>query len=124
MGVGGLTLGADPIAIALSLEGEKRGHPWLPFIVRKETKGRGTHKRVEGNLPVGCDVVVLEDTTTTGGSAMNAVMVLRAEGYQVLGVLTLVDREEGGKERFDKESVPFEALFTLKEVLARSQELH
>lgn len=112
VGVGGLTLGADPLAYALSREALDRGLRWLPFVVRKEAKGRGTGRQVEGNLPAGARLVVLEDTTTTGGSARRAIAALRAAGHEVAGVLTLVDREQGGAAGFAADGVPFEALAT------------
>lgn len=115
--VGGLTLGADPIATAVSLAARERGLSWPAFIVRKEPKGHGTQQYVEGtdNLREGAGVAVLEDVVTTGGSSIAAIERLRAAGYRPLAVLTVVDREQGGREAFEKLGVPFLALMTLEE---------
>ena len=97
--MGGLTLGADPIATALSLAARARGVSWPAFIVRKEPKGHGTGKYIEGveNLRPGAAVLVLEDVVTTGGSSLKAIERLRAEGFLPMAVLTIVDREQGGE---------------------------
>ncbi len=117
-GVGGLTLGADPIATAVSLAGHKAGYFWPAYIVRKEAKGHGTGRFLEGteNLRMGGNLLVLEDVTTTGGSALQAVQRIREAGYRCAGVLTVVDREQGGRQAFEKAGVPFYRLLTLDEV--------
>jgi orotate phosphoribosyltransferase len=117
-GVGGLTLGADPIATAVSLAARQAGLFWPAFIVRKEAKGHGTGRYLEGleNLPSGASLLVLEDVTTTGGSAVAAVDRIHEAGFHCAGVLTVVDREQGGAEAFSKAGVPFFRLLTLKEV--------
>lgn len=117
-GVGGLTLGADPLATSLSLAGFRAGFTWPAFIVRKEAKGHGTGKYIEGteNLKPGARVLVLEDVVTTGGSSLTALQRLREAGYNPLAVLTVVDREQGGAEIFRKEGVRLLALTTLREV--------
>lgn len=94
--IAGLELGAVPIAVSLSL---KTGIPYL--IVRKEKREHGTGKQVEGELRKGESVVVVEDVTTTGGSVVNTVEILREEGGLVEKVLTVVDREEGARERLE-----------------------
>lgn len=94
--VGGLTLGADPMAAGLALVAYQKGRRLNAFIVRKQQKGHGTKDLLEGDLPHGSKCIVLEDVVTTGGSALKAVEVLEAEGHTVLGVLALVDRQEGG----------------------------
>lgn len=119
--VGGPTLGADPLSTATSLVSGLEG-PGLPaFIVRKEPKGHGTQRWVEGqkNLAPGARVVILEDVVTTGGSSLKAVENVESEGYRVLGVLTLVDREEGGREALEARGYRFEALFTKGDVRGR-----
>ena len=118
--VGGLTLGADPIATAMSLAARARGKMWPAYIVRKEPKDHGTGKYIEGaeNLPAGAKVLVLEDVVTTGGSSVKAVERLRAEGYQPLAVLTVVDREQGGAEAIRALGLEFLSLATLTEVRA------
>ena len=99
-GVGGLTLGADPIATATSIAAQLDGSQVHAFIIRKEPKGHGTGQWLEGrkNLPPGSRVVIVEDVTTTGGSSMKAVERAQEEGLEVLGIVTLVDREEGARD--------------------------
>ena len=104
--VGGLTLGADPIAYAIahaSASAAERGDGELvrAFTVRKEPKQHGTGKLIEGPFVRGDRVVVVEDVITTGGSALRAAEAVRAAGGQVVGVLALVDREEGGREAIE-----------------------
>jgi len=104
--VGGLTLGADPISYAIAhasaLEQEKgEGGLVRAFTVRKEAKQHGTGRPIEGPFVSGDRVVVVEDVITTGGSALKAVEAIRAAGGAVLGVLALVDREEGGREAIE-----------------------
>ena len=119
-GVGGLTLGADPLATAISLAGRTRGKVWPAYIVRKESKDHGTSKYIEGteNLPPHGQVVVLEDVVTTGGSSIKAIERLREAGYQVSAVLTVVDRAEGGREAIEKLGVKFFTLVTFAQVVA------
>ena len=96
--VGGLTLGADPIAYAISLA-SMTAHPTVrSFTVRKDPKGHGTGKLIEGPFQSGDRVAVIEDVITTGASALRAAEALSAEGARIAGVLAVVDREEGGRE--------------------------
>ena len=116
--VGGPTLGADPLATATSLVTGLDG-PGVPaFIVRKEPKGHGTRQWIEGarNLPEGARVVVLEDVVTTGASSLRAIEKIASEGYRVLGVLALVDRQEGAREALAARGYRLEALFTKADV--------
>jgi orotate phosphoribosyltransferase len=117
-GVGGLTLGADPLATALSLAARAHGAIWPAYIVRKEPKGHGTGQYIEGteNLKSGASVIVLEDVVTTGGSSLKAIEHLRAAGYKPEAVLTVVDREQGGAEAFRAVGVKYFALTTLAAV--------
>jgi len=122
--VGGLTLGADPIAYAMAhasaFAAERHEGPLVrAFTVRKAPKQHGTAKRVEGPFVAGDRVVVVEDVITTGGSAMAAVDAIRAEGGQVLGVLAVVDREEGGREALEAAGLAVRALATASELVAR-----
>lgn len=94
--VGGLTMGADPVAYAIARASLESPPIVDAFSVRKATKEHGTKKRVEGNFEPGFAVVIVEDVITSGGSAIQAVEAIRAEGGQVAGVLAVVDREEGG----------------------------
>jgi orotate phosphoribosyltransferase len=119
--VGGLEMGAVPIATAAAIASHRRGGRLQAFFVRKKPKDHGAKKLVEG-LPKGetlkgKNVVVLEDVTTTGGSSMQAVQALREEGANILCVLTIVDRLEGAKENFQAEALEFRALYTADEFL-------
>ena len=96
--VGGMTLGADPIAYAIAGHAFRTGADWDAFTVRKEPKGHGTGSQVEGGLPNDARVVVIEDSMTSGSSALRAAEVLADYGVEILGILTLVDREEGGRD--------------------------
>lgn len=96
--IGGLTLGADPIAYAISYASASTAKPLRAFTVRKEAKAHGTGKLIEGPFRPGDRVAVIEDVITTGSSALRAVDAVLAAGGTVRGVLALVDREEGGRE--------------------------
>jgi orotate phosphoribosyltransferase len=119
--VGGLTMGADPIAYAISYASYAAGdRPAVrAFTVRKEAKAHGTGKLVEGPFVAGDRVVIVEDVITTGGSALRAVEAVRAAGGAVAGVLALVDREEGGREAIEGTGLPVYALTRAGEVVAR-----
>jgi len=119
--VGGLAMGAIPIASAASMASHRRGREIGAFFVRKKAKEHGERKLVEG-LPKGeslCgkNVVIVEDVTTTGGSALQAVDAVQAEGAIVVLVLTIVDRLEGATENFAALRLPFRPLFTADEFL-------
>jgi orotate phosphoribosyltransferase len=118
-GVGGLTLGADPIATATSIAAQLDGNNVHAFIIRKEPKGHGTGQWLEGrkNLPAGSRVVIVEDVTTTGGSSMKAVERAEEEGLVVLGIVTLVDREEGAREAIEGAGQVLRTVFTKSEVI-------
>ena len=111
--VGGLTMGADPIASAVSLTSFLAGEPVPAFYVRKDPKGHGTNQWVEGKkgVPPGARVCVLEDVVTTGASTLKAVERCGTEGFRVGGVVALVDREEGGREAIEAKGVPLRSLF-------------
>ncbi|MCK6571139.1 orotate phosphoribosyltransferase [Myxococcota bacterium] len=113
IGVGGLTLGADPLATATSLASRRRPAPLAAFIVRKQAKGHGTGAYIEGrrNLPDGSPVVLLEDVITTGGATLEALERVRTEGLVPLGVAALVDRLAGGVERLEREGLVVRSLF-------------
>ncbi len=110
--VGGLTMGADPMAYAIARASADRAAPVDAFSVRKEAKTHGTGKRIEGNFAAGWGVVVVEDVITSGGSALNAIEAVRSEGGNVLGVLALVDREQGGRSAIETAGLPVVALVT------------
>ena len=119
--VGGLTLGADPVAYALAATARGRGLPLDAFTVRKQGKTHGTGKRIEGCFAPGMPVVIVEDVITTGGSAHEAIMAVEREGGQVLGVLAVVDREEGGRAVLEQAGYAVEALMTASELLGKMQ---
>ena len=104
--VGGLTMGADPLASAVSTMSYLGGRPLQAFYVRKEPKGHGTGQWLEGikSLRPGMPVAILEDVVTTGGSAMKAIARAREFGLTVALIVGLVDREEGGREALEKEA--------------------
>jgi len=95
--VGGLTMGADPVAYAIAAASWDSPPAIDAFSVRKETKGHGTGRLIEGNFAPGSRVVVIEDVITTGGSAIRAIQAVTAESGLVVGVLAVVDREQGGR---------------------------
>jgi orotate phosphoribosyltransferase len=122
--IGGLEMGAVPIATSVVIASHRRGGNLQAFFVRKKPKDHGAKKLVEG-LPrgetlKGRNVVVVEDTTTTGGSSIQAVRALREEGANIVLVLTIVDRQEGAKENFEAEKLEFRALYTADEFLQLS----
>ena len=118
--IGGLTMGADPVAYAIAHASWLAGDPVNAFTVRKEPKAHGTGKRVEGCFQSGDRVVVVEDVITTGGSALKAIEAVEAEGGHVIAVLSLVDREEGGREAIEARGYPVHALVGVGELLAAS----
>ncbi len=115
--VGGMTLGADPVAYAVARASHDAPPGVHAFTVRKQAKAHGAGKRVEGCFDAGARVVVVEDVITTGGSALEAVRAVRAEGGQVLGVLAVVDREEGGREAIEAEGLAVRCLVGAAELL-------
>ena len=115
--VGGLTLGADPISFAISYASAHTSSPIRAFTVRKEAKAHGTGKLIEGPFKAGDRVAVVEDVITTGGSALRAVDAVRAAGGEILGVLALVDREEGGREALETNGLRVVSLVTGSEIL-------
>jgi orotate phosphoribosyltransferase len=110
--IGGLTMGADPLASAVSTLSYVAGPPLAAFYVRKEPKGHGTGQWMEGikSLRPGMPVAIVEDVVTTGGSAMKAITRARDFGLEVRVILGLVDREEGGREILEREA-PLVTLF-------------
>jgi orotate phosphoribosyltransferase len=115
--VGGLTMGADPVSYAMARESFAQGAPMDGFSVRKTAKEHGTGQRVEGGLPTDAQCLVVEDSMTTGGSALKAIEALEEYGATVVGVLTLVDREEGGREKLEAAGYPLIAVYSGKELL-------
>ena len=114
--VGGLTMGADPIATAVAVVSHLEGQPIPAFLVRKDVKAHGTQKQVEGPLPRGARVAIVEDTVTTGESALKAIAAVEAQGCTVAIVLALIDRLEGARERLEAAGYQFAPLFTIRDL--------
>lgn len=123
-GVGGLTMGADPLVsnTASATAWWKLDHPNFPlthgFLVRKQEKAHGTGRRIEGFVKEGAPVVVVDDVCTTGGSTITAIEAVKAAGMKVIAVMCLVDRQQGGRENIEA-AVPdakFLSVFTAKDV--------
>jgi orotate phosphoribosyltransferase len=114
--IGGLELGAVPIINAVCA----RSWPERPidgFVVRKENKGHGTDKKIDGNFRPNTTVILFEDVTTKGGSVMQAVHAVRASGATVKRIITLVDRLEGAEENLKREGIPLVPIFTTRDLL-------
>ncbi len=120
--IGGMTLGADPISLAIGMESARQQPDRFlqVFTVRKEAKEYGAGRRIEGNFSSGDPVVVVDDVVTTGGSTLRAIDAIEAEGGKVLFAFVLVDREEGGRQALEERGVKVVSLFTRSELLADS----
>ena len=116
--VGGLTLGADPVSYAIAHSSALANTPLRAFTVRKEAKTHGTGKVIEGPFQSGDKVVVIEDVITTGGSALRAAEAIRAAGGVIVGVLAVVDREEGGREALEAAGFAVESLAGARVIVA------
>jgi orotate phosphoribosyltransferase len=117
--IGGLTMGADPLAHAAALVSFQKGRPINAFSVRKFTKEHGAGGLIVGDVKPGDKVVIVEDVVTTGGSAIKAITAAREFGLEVVKVLVLVDREEGGREAVIAAVPCVEAVFTLSQLKSR-----
>jgi orotate phosphoribosyltransferase len=123
--IGGLTLGADPIADAVAYTSWLKGNPVLAFVVRKKQKDHGIVNLIEGRVEAGDRVVVVDDVVTTGGSTLQAIAACRQAGLEVVKVVVLVDRQEmNGRENILKEVPDFEALITVDEVMKLYRKNH
>jgi orotate phosphoribosyltransferase len=116
-GIGGLTLGADPIADAVAYTSYLRKRPVEAFVVRKTAKSHGTMQWIEGNITAGDKVVVVDDVITTGKSTIEAITRAEEGGLDVLKVIALVDRQEGGKENIEALGHKVETVVTREEVM-------
>jgi orotate phosphoribosyltransferase len=105
--VGGLTLGADPVATAMLHAAAAAGDTLDAFVVRKQGKAHGLQRLIEGSPVEGRRVLAVEDTSTTGASALTAVAALRDAGAEVIGVAVIVDRDTGARERIEAEGLPY-----------------
>ncbi len=115
---GGLTLGADPIAMAVAMHSFEKGAPIEAFVIRKEPKAHGTGQQVEGNVRPGDPVVILEDVVTTGGSTLKAIDAAERFGLRILAVVALLDRcEEKGRENIEQRGYPFYSILTINDII-------
>ncbi len=118
--IGGLTLGADPIATAVARHSFDAGQPIEAFVIRKEPKGHGTMSQIEGNVHEGDEVIIIDDVVTTGGSTIKAIDAAERAGLRILAVIAIVDRcEERGRENIEQRGYPFYSIFTVKEFLEK-----
>ena len=118
--IGGMTLGADPIVCPVAALSHVEGSPLRAFIVRKETKGHGTTRQIEGTLNAGSRVVVVDDVVTTAGSTLKAIEAVEQDGHEIVAVICLVDRQEGGTEKLSR--WPFYPIFSRSEIFEKSPE--
>jgi orotate phosphoribosyltransferase len=123
-GVGGLTFGADPVAMATAFVSGLEQQPVLAFSIRKEKKDHGIAKWIEGDLFPGQRVVVIDDVATTGGSTLKAIERARSEGLIVVKAVVLVDRQEGGMENIRAQVPDATAIITRDELMGAWQTLN
>ncbi|MFC0627212.1 orotate phosphoribosyltransferase [Kribbella deserti] len=114
--VGGLTLGADPVALSMLYAANAQGRKLDAFVVRKAEKTHGLQRRIEGPDVKGRRVLAVEDTSTTGGSVLTAVEALREAGAEIVGVVVIVDRATGAKEKVEAEGLQYRYAFGLDEL--------
>jgi orotate phosphoribosyltransferase len=122
--VGGLTLGADPVANAIAYTSYMKGNLLESFVVRKEPKKHGTMLWVEGQVGKGDRVLIVEDVITTGGSTLKAIERAEKCGLRVQGVLVFIDRQEGGREKVEAKGLPVRALLTNEEIFTAYRAKH
>ena len=115
--IGGLTMGADPIAIATSLISHNEEQPTKAFCIRKEPKTHGLKLWIEGNVNENDNVIIIEDVITTGGSAIKAIQRAQESGLNVVSAIALIDREEGGKEAIEQMGISIESIFTKTDIM-------
>jgi orotate phosphoribosyltransferase len=121
-GIGGLTFGADPLAVATAFASELNGQPIHAFSIRKTQKDHGIVKWIEGDMPRGRRVAIIDDVVTTGGSTIKAIERARSEGLEVVKAVILVDRQEGGLENIRLRVEDVSAIITRDELVARWKE--
>jgi orotate phosphoribosyltransferase len=122
-GIGGLTFGADPLAVATAFASEINGRPIHAFSIRKTQKDHGIVKWIEGEMPRGQRVAIIDDVATTGGSTIKAIERARSEGLEVAKAVILVDRQEGGLENIQEHVEDVAAIITRDELVARWKEM-
>ncbi|HEX3727733.1 MAG TPA: orotate phosphoribosyltransferase [Pirellulales bacterium] len=114
--VGGIAIGADPITAAVITMAAVRGLPLKGILIRKEAKGHGTHRFIEGPVSPGDDVVIVEDVVTTGGSSFEAIERAIAFGLRIQRIVAIIDRMEGGAEAFAARGYRFSSLLTIRDL--------
>lgn len=117
--VGGMTLGADPIISSVLYRSAEVGCPLPGFIVRKEAKGHGASRQIEGNIAPWMRVALVEDVVTTGGSTLKAIDAIK-KAYptvEIVQILSIIDRNAGGAEAFSRLQIPFQSLYSVQEFL-------
>lgn len=117
--IGGLTQGADPIAVATAMISGMEDRGIKAFVVRKQAKEHGLKKLIEGDIHRGDRVVIVDDVITTGQSTIDAIDRVRGEGLEIVKAIVLVDRQEGGRENIEKKGVAVEAIFTIENFMAQ-----
>lgn len=118
-GIGGLTLGADPISYSTGLICKQKGKPVEVYVVRKQVKDHGTGQSIEGNLTEGAKVVVVDDVVTTGGSTIQAIERVKEAGFEIVAVVSVVDRQEGGRENIKEAcGIDLMSLFTRDDLIS------
>lgn len=115
--VGGPSIGADPIVGSLISQSHQKGYPLRGFLVRKEEKGHGTQKLIEGKLIKGDNVAIVEDVATTGDSIFRAINAVENTGARVKKVLVIVDRGEGARKKLEGMGYEFFSIFNIRELL-------
>jgi len=118
-GIGGLTLGADPIAYAVAYTSYLKEKPIESFVVRKTPKSHGTMQWIEGNITTGDRVVIVDDVITTGKSTIEAITRAKEAGLEIVKVIALIDRQEGGREAVEALGYKLDAIITREEVMER-----
>ncbi len=115
--VGGYSIGADPIVSSISLLSHISGNPIPAFIIRKTEKSHGTGKQIEGNFKTGDSVVLFDDVVTSGGSILRGADVVRNAGGNILSIMSVIDREEGGRELIEAAGYKFYSIFLKKDLI-------
>ena len=115
--IGGLTQGADPIAVATAMISGIIDDPINAFVVRKKAKEHGLKKLIEGDIHEGDKVVIVDDVITTGQSTIEAIENAKKEKLNIIKVIVLIDRQEGGRENIERQGVPFESVFTKDDLI-------
>ena len=115
--IGGMDMGATPIVSAIALRSNDIGLPVRTFVVRKQAKGHGTKKKIEGLFKKGDEVVMVDDVITTGGSLLQAIQTIKEAGGKVILAISIIDRDGGGQEAFNLWGIPYRPLIKIEELL-------